>query len=126
MGVITTTIATVARCKWDASLKEMSSKLPTLEELRKLVRIDGTRINSGTTVVRSGEGEQMGGTDADNAKVALCEWDASSRKVSSNSPKFTDLTKFARIASVRLNGGTPLVGQTTLSGWGALPLLIRR
>jgi hypothetical protein len=117
---ITVTNATVVRCRWDASLEEMSSKLPTLAELRKLVHIDGTRINSATTLAGAGEGEHMGGTASTNATVALCKWDASSRKVSSNFSKSTDLKKLARIAVARLNGGTPLPGADNIKRVGCI------
>ena len=97
MGCITATNATLVLCEWDASLREMSNKLSDLTELRTFVRIDGARINSGAPLAGAGNDEQMSCTTATNATVARCEWDASSRKVSSNFAKFTDLTKFARI-----------------------------
>jgi hypothetical protein len=96
VGCITATNATVALCEWDASSKEMSSKLSNLAELRKFVRIDGARINSGAPMAGAGDGEKMWCIAATNATLALCEWDASSRKVSSKFSKFTDLTKFAQ------------------------------
>ena len=71
----------------------MSSKLSNLTELRKFVRIDGTRINSGAPLAGSGDGEQTWCTGAFNATLAMCEWDASSRKVSSKLPRAMSLKK---------------------------------
>ena len=95
-GGITAANATVALCEWDASLREMSSKLSNLAELRNFVRIDGTRINTGAPIAGAGDGEKMWCIDATNATLALCEWGASSSKVSSKFSKFTDLTKFTQ------------------------------
>ena len=93
MGRITATNATVARCEWVASLREMSSKLSNLSELRTFARIDGAHINSGAPLAGAGEGEQMWCITATNATLALCEWDASSRKVSSKLPRGMSLKK---------------------------------
>ncbi len=73
MGCITATNATVALGEWDASLREMSSKLSNLEELRTFVRIDGARINSGAPLAGAGDGEQKWCIAATNATLALCE-----------------------------------------------------
>jgi hypothetical protein len=96
VGCITATYAMVALCEWDTSLREMSSKLSNLAELRKFVRIDGSRINSGAPIAGAGDGVKMWCIVATNATLALCEWDARPRKVSSKFFKFTDLTKFAQ------------------------------
>ena len=71
----------------------MSSKLSNLAELRTFARIDGTHINSGAPLAGVGEGEQMWCITATNATLALCEWDASSRKVSSKLPRGMSLKK---------------------------------
>jgi hypothetical protein len=120
MGCITATNATVALCEWDASLREISSKLPNLAELRKFVCIDGARINSGAPLAGAGDGEQMWCIAATNAMLAPCEWDASSRKMSSKFSKFTDVTKFARIAVARLNWGAPLAGADNIKRMGGI------
>jgi hypothetical protein len=93
LGCITATHATIALCEWEASLREMSSKLSNLAKLRKFVRIDGARIYSGAPLAGAGDGEQTGRTAATTATLALCERDASSRKVSSKLPKATSLKK---------------------------------
>jgi hypothetical protein len=93
MGCISAPNATVALCECDVSLREMSSKLSNLEELRKFVRIDGAHINSGAPPAGEGDGEQTRCIAATNATVALCEWDASSRKVSSKISRAMSLKK---------------------------------
>jgi hypothetical protein len=110
MGCITATNATVALCEWDASLKEMSSKLPNLAELRKFVCIDGARINSGAPLAGVGDGEQMWCTVAINAMLALCEWDASLREMSSHLSNLTELRKSVRIDGARIHSGAPTAG----------------
>jgi len=119
MGGITTNV-TVALCEWDASLREMSSKLSNLEELRTFVRIDGARIKSGAPLAGAGEGEQMWCIAATNATLAMGEWDASSRKMSSRLSKLTDCTKFARIAVARLNWGAPSAGADIIKRVGCI------
>jgi hypothetical protein len=119
-GGITAANATVALCEWDASLREMSSKLSNLEELRTFVRIDGARIKSGTPLAGVGEGEQMWCISATNATLALCEWDASSRKMSSRFSKRTDCTKSARIDVARLNWGAPFAGADIIERVGCI------
>ena len=120
IGSTTATNATVARCEWDASFREMSSELSNVAELRKFFRIDGAHINSGAPLAGAGEGQQMWCIAAINATLALCEWDASTRKVSSKFSTFTDLTKLARIAVVRLNRGAPLAGADNIKRMGCI------
>jgi len=58
VGCITATNATVALGEGDASSREMSSQLPNLAELRKIVRINGARIKSGAPIAGESDGEQ--------------------------------------------------------------------
>ncbi len=120
MGGITATNATVSLDEWDASLREMSSQLSNLAELRKFVRIDGTRTKNGAPMVGAGDGEQTWCIASTIVTLALCEWDVSSRKLSSKISKFTDLTKFARIPVARLNWGAPLVGADNIKRMGGI------
>jgi hypothetical protein len=85
-----------------------------------LVRIDGARIKSGAPLAGAGEGEQMWCIAATNATLAMCEWDASSRKMSSRLSKLTDCTKFARIAVARLNWGAPSAGADIIKRVGCI------
>jgi hypothetical protein len=93
VGGITATNATVALGEWDASLREMSSQLPNLAKLRKVDHINGARIKSGAPIAGESDGEQTWCIAATNATVALCEWDTSSRKVSSKIPRAMSLKK---------------------------------
>jgi hypothetical protein len=98
----------------------MSSKLSNLEKLRTFVRIDGAHINSGAPLAGAGEGEQMWCIPATNATLALCEWDTSSREVSSKFSKVTDCTKSARIAVARLNWVAPFAGADIIKRVGGI------
>ncbi len=93
VGCITATNATVALGKWDASSREMSSQLPNLAKLRKVDHINGARIKSGAPIAGESDGEQTWCIATTNATVALCEWDTSSRKVSSKIPRGMSLKK---------------------------------
>jgi hypothetical protein len=93
VGCITATNATVALGEWDASSREMSIQLPNLAKLRKIVRINGARIKSGAPIAGESDGEQTWCFTATNTTVALCEWDTSSRKVSSRISRVMSLKK---------------------------------
>ena len=93
MGGITATNVTVALCEWEASSREMSSQLPNLAKLRKIVRINGARIKSGAPIAGESDGEQTWCFTVTNTTVALCEWDTSSRKVSSRISRAMSLKK---------------------------------
>jgi hypothetical protein len=120
MGFITVTITTLALCEWDTSSRKVSSKHSNSTELRKFVRIDGTHINSGGPLPGAGDGEQMWGITVINNTFALCEWDTSSRKVSSKFSKFTDRTKSVRSAFARLNWGAPFPGADNIKRVGCI------
>jgi len=84
----------VARLNWGAPLAGAdNSKLPNLAKLRKIVRINGARIKSGAPIAGESDGEQTWGFTATNTTVALCEWDTSSRKVSSRISRAMSLKK---------------------------------
>ena len=88
--------------------------------LKQFDSITLTRINSGAPLDVADECGRVCCIDAADVALTRCEWDASSRKVSSKLSKFTDLTKFAHIAFARLNWGAPLAGADNIKWMGCI------
>jgi hypothetical protein len=134
MWCIVATNATLTLSEWDASSRKMSSKFSKFTDLTNFARIAVARLNWGAPLAGADNFKWMGCITATNATVALCEWDASLREMSTQLSNSAELRKFVRIDGAHINSGAPLVGaddgdllgQTTFSRWGSLPLLSRR
>jgi cation transport regulator ChaB len=118
--VLRATYGMVPVHEWGASTREVRGKFSNFMHLKQFDSIAPTRISSGAPLYVADECGRVCCTDAADVALTMREWDTSSRKVSSKLSKFTDPTKFARIAAARLNWGAPLAGADNIKRMGCI------